>query len=111
MTGTTPDADPLGRQLRVLSDPLRRRLLVALHESTTDGSEPLVDPDLLEERALELHHTHLPRLADAGYVEWEISPLVVRRGPRFDEIAPLLDALDERSEELVGTWPSPASAD
>ena len=100
--------DALGRQFDALGDPLRRRLVVDL--LSVDGSgdpvELSIDGERAGSRAVELHHAHLPRLAEFGYVVWEESPLVVRRGPRIGEIEPLLELLDEHSESLVGQWPT-----
>lgn len=106
MTIESTRTDPLNRQFDALRDPLRRRVLVALQECEAaemtaatlagDGSS-----------TVELHHSHLPRLADAGYVEWEADPLVVRRGPAFDEIAPLLGLLGAHRAEFEGCWPDP----
>lgn len=50
---------------------------------------------------LSLHHVHLPKLADYGFVEWHRDSNLVTRGPRFDELRPLLELIiDHRDEEL-----------
>lgn len=41
----------------------------------------------------ELTHVHLPKLADAGYIEWDRDAHTVVKGPRFDEIRPLMTAI------------------
>lgn len=38
----------------------------------------------------ELFHNHLPKLDEAGFIDWKRERGVVRRGPRFPEIAPLI---------------------
>ncbi|WP_425556836.1 hypothetical protein [Haladaptatus pallidirubidus] len=38
----------------------------------------------------QLQHTHLPKFADKGYIEWTPNTGTIRRGPNFEEIAPLL---------------------
>ena len=50
-----------------------------------------VDDDLLR-----LRRVHLPRLADCGFVEWSPEAGLVRAGPRFDEVRPLLELLADR---------------
>jgi hypothetical protein len=68
----------------------------AIHPAVT------VDRDRL---VLDLHHCHLPHLADRGYVEWTDEPFSARRGPRFGELATVLeavvDAADRYPSEMV----------
>ncbi len=78
----------------------RRQLVVSLLDREPDQSVPLpesavnpnvpVAPKRLKQ---ELMHSHLPLLADRGFVEWESDPFVASRGPRFDEIAVIFEAL------------------
>lgn len=42
----------------------------------------------------QLHHVHLPKLDEAGYVEWDREADVVSRGPMFEEIEPVLRVLE-----------------
>ncbi|MFB6170005.1 MAG: hypothetical protein ABEJ06_02555 [Haloarculaceae archaeon] len=42
------------------------------------------------ELEVDLHHRHLPRLAEAGYVEWDRRTGSVSRGPAFAEVEPAL---------------------
>lgn len=41
-----------------------------------------------------LYHRHLPALAEAGFVDWETDPLVAVRGPDFEVVADVLEAVD-----------------
>jgi hypothetical protein len=75
----------------------RRTLLLALLESnpqdarieSSSGASGLTDA---EKRAqIEMYHTHLPKLEDHGYIEWNRATNEVVRGPRFDDIQPLLE--------------------
>lgn len=94
-------ADRWERAFRALAAPPRRRLLLALFESPPD--RPLSLPDAAtsprasdcdrRRLAIRLRHAHLPTLADAGYVTWTDDPLAVERGPNFEEVAVVLDAL------------------
>ncbi|MFC5368337.1 DUF7344 domain-containing protein [Salinirubrum litoreum] len=47
--------------------------------------------------AVELHHTHLPKLAAADLIEWDQSAEAVRRGPEFGEVEPALDTLRQNA--------------
>lgn len=47
-----------------------------------------------------LCHTHLPKLEDAGLVEWDEDAETVSRGPKFEEIEPALRLLIENVHKL-----------
>jgi hypothetical protein len=88
--------------LRLLADERKRRLLRALRAA---GDDPVsVDSDDPDEQT-RLHHIHLPKLADAGLIDWDPRDDIIVRGPSFDEILPLLETIDrlEGSEEDEGT--------
>lgn len=84
--------------VRALADGSRRRILTALREEKHvdpfpgDGDEP--------DRALRLHHVHLPLMEEAGLVEWDRDTGVVRRGDEFETVEPVLTALDARGDAL-----------
>jgi len=40
-----------------------------------------------------LYHADLPKLAAADLIEWDREAETVRRGPRFEEVEPMLDVL------------------
>lgn len=105
------DGVSLSRIFTVLSHPYRRRILVLLLEhnprdaddvTSEDVGDKMSDPDLV---ILKLFHTHLPKLEEAGFIIWDRSTDTITRGPRFDEIAPLLRLLDEHHDELPDDWP------
>lgn len=95
-----------------LADGQRRQLLVDLLDSDlqrvpdlSDTSRELIEAhDALFERVLsgqleipgadtELirkHRVHLPKLAEYGFIEWNPTERLVARGPRFDELKPIL---------------------
>jgi hypothetical protein len=100
----------LDRALDALGHPYRRRLLLLVGERGRDEDEVPVeavahDDEDLDLLGTELYHVHLPRLAEAGYVEWDRDLESVRRGPNFGEVAPLLALMRERREALPDGWP------
>jgi hypothetical protein len=88
--------DDLDTYLRLLADERKRRLLYDLFEA--DGSPVPVDPDDEDDRA-RLYHVHLPKLADAELIDWDPRDDLAVRGPRFDEVIPLLEAIAEIRDE------------
>lgn len=99
--------------LDVLFDALsrepRRRVLEALrvrNPRTTDEfvrSSPR--PDGTDQDTIRLHHVHLPRLDEAGFIEWDREMGTIERGPNYDEVRPVLAILADRSDELPAAWP------
>ncbi|SIR87310.1 hypothetical protein [Natronorubrum thiooxidans] len=85
----------------------RRQLVVSLSEQPAD--DPVSLPESATNPAIcsdsdtlrrELYHRHLPLLADMAFVEWDTEPLVATRGPRFEEIAVVVDSLHANAGEL-----------
>ncbi|WP_340100320.1 DUF7344 domain-containing protein [Salinibaculum salinum] len=93
-----------------LSHPYRQRILIFVSEhNPQDEDESSVanlerEDDEIELTQVELYHVHLPKLADAGYIEWDADTHTIRRGPTFDEIAPLLRLMAELTDELHEGW-------
>ncbi|WP_436908992.1 DUF7344 domain-containing protein [Halosimplex marinum] len=89
----------------------RRRLLVALFEDNSQRDGICVPEDVHEGRTalaalqLEFYHTHLPKLEEAGFIDWNQDTHEVVEGPRFDEIRPLLELLGDHADELPDNWP------
>lgn len=61
---------------------------------STDGEIADVDEDLLR-----LYNVHLPKLAEYRFVEWNRDDCTVAPGPRFDELVPVLELLDDRTDD------------
>ena len=59
----------------------------------------------LDRFTTELFHSHLPKLAAAGYIDWDRETNAVRRGPKYDEIAPLVELMIAHEDELPEGWP------
>lgn len=93
-----------------LADRSRRRLLVSLSERDPQNTEDaLVPVDIsdgdVSELKIEMRHHHLPKLEEVGFIEWDRNTNEVWKGPRFDEIRPLLELLSDHADELPDDWP------
>lgn len=106
------------RVFEALSAAPRRHLVDELAAVPDGGSVSLPDAAMPsagaklepEQLRIALHHRHLPMLADAGYIEWRREPFQAVRGPQFDEVAVVLDALFENAgtvpEHLLAACPT-----
>jgi hypothetical protein len=96
---------------KTLSAGPRRQIIGSLLESEPDQQlllpeganmpEYRLDPEVLHTN---LVHEHLPMMAHAEFIEWEHEPFSVKRGPRFEEVAAVLlaiDAYDDFPEHLI----------
>lgn len=99
------------RIFRTLSSGTRRQIIGSLLEAPPDRKLSLpeaanhpdhrLDPETLSDN---LFHNHLPMMAEGGFVEWDRSPFQVGRGPRFEEVAAVIvaiDVYDEFPEHLI----------
>lgn len=90
------------RIYRTLVAAPRRQMIGSLLEADPDGALSLpeaanlpeyrVDPEQLYHN---LVHDHLPMMERAGFIEWTEDPFCVERGPRFEEVAAVILAIDE----------------
>jgi hypothetical protein len=101
----------LDRMFDALRHPYRRRILLLVSEHNPRDEDEFSVEDLatedddLELLTTELYHAHLPKLAEAGYIEWDEEKRTIRRGPNFDEIGPLLRLMTDHQDELPEGWP------
>ncbi|WP_224269698.1 DUF7344 domain-containing protein [Haloprofundus salinisoli] len=103
-------AATLDRLFRALGHQSRRRILVFLvREGVADEG---IELERLAAEVAEMnvatedfYHVHLPRLDEVEFVDWDQEHQTIRRGPRFDEVTPLLELLDEHRDELPTGWP------
>lgn len=97
----------LDRLLDILCHTHRRQILTRLSdrdsrdEDEFDQRAPGISTESL---ANELFHYHLQKMAEADFIYWDPERRVVRRGPRFDEIAPLIDLMANHNDELPTGW-------
>lgn len=97
--------------LNIVANDYRRRLLIALLEhdrrEETDRRLPddIATTDAARDKQVaELRHCHLPMLTRSELIEWEPETNTVAKGPRFDDIRPLLEVLATQSDELPDKW-------
>lgn len=95
---------PLDLAFRALSHPERRQLLLALEDrnSQTDASFAYLDEapfaEWRDEEGLHvrMHHTHLPMLEQAGFIEWDQAHDEVTIGPNYEVVRPFLSTIDKK---------------
>jgi predicted transcriptional regulator len=94
----------LEKMMRILSNTHRRRLLVALLEhNSPETIELQIPPDAgtgekePERLRIQMRHNHLPRLEEAGFIRWDTETQTVSKGPRFEEIRPLLELTQKQT--------------
>jgi len=81
----------------------RREVLLSLLGDTDE-----VSLATLERRSdgkngrIRLHHVALPKLASAGYVEWNRGSGAVSEGPRFSQVEPLVRSVEEYHRGFPG---------
>lgn len=90
------------RILRLVSHPIRRRIIWTLRNRETPIKCPLeiadldsgiVQKEVAHRRQIELFHIHLPKLDDADVIVWDRDHENVSKGSNFDECCILLDVL------------------
>lgn len=89
-------SDAIDSMMDALSSPTRRLTLMMLLAETTDMGIDSLERRLDHENArIQLHHTHLPRLVNAGYIRWDTAADTISKGPKFSEVGPLVHLLAE----------------
>jgi len=103
------DDERIDQALDALAHAQRRRLLISLldHNPQNDSPELSYVPgersDTVE-RLIEMEHAHLPKLVEYEFIEWDREKNEVAKGPKFDEIRPLLELLTDHEDELPDEW-------
>jgi DNA-binding transcriptional ArsR family regulator len=90
--------------VRALSDGTRRRILIALRDE--EHIHPFSGDRDERNRAIQLHHVHLPLSAENDLVAWNRDTGIVRRDDGFEAVGPILTALETRRNALPDDSPS-----
>lgn len=107
---TTHDRTRIDEVFDALANRYRRRLLVELlqHNPQSDTlerpAEVLAAGEPPADLRIELYHVHLPKLEERGFIEWDRETHAVSTGAGFEEIRPLLELMNEHSDELPDGW-------
>lgn len=100
--------DPgIDRMFETLADRYRRLILLSVKREAVNTEDDLLlrsDSDH-RETEIALVHNHLPKLEDEGFIEWDREAGEISKGPQFDEIAPLLELMENHADELPPDWP------
>lgn len=105
------DGEPLNAAFSILSHPLRRRILMRIRNTSSQSpgefqpSEFIRADEPEQETIIQLHHTHLPKLEEVGYIDWDRNTPAVRKGPNYQEIRTLLDVIVDNEDELPFSLP------
>lgn len=85
----------------------RRRLLRGVSADRIGHETDAMTRDRADEAETEseLRRTHLPMLEAEGLIEWDRETGEISRGPRFDEIEPFLELIEDHEDELPPFWP------
>jgi hypothetical protein len=101
----------LDRTFDALRHPYRRRILMLVSEHNPRDEDEFAAEEItaaaddLELLTIELYHVHLPKLVEAGYIDWDEETRTIRKGSDFEEIAPLLRLMTDHQDELPADWP------
>ena len=78
----------MDNKLGILSKRQRRLILLTLKrgEEKTESDLLFRGGDEMDDAELQLVHNHLPRLEEAGYIDWDRDTGTISKGPRYDEI-------------------------
>lgn len=100
----SPEMDQI---LHAVSIRYRRAILLLLRrEEVVRETDIMVrNESQIDEVEKDLHDNHLPLLAEAGFIEWNQETGKITKGPRFDEIQPMLELIENHSDELPPDWP------
>ena len=95
-----------GEIFSALSTRHRRVTLLLLHrDGVKRESDLLVRESTEDDVEHDLIANHLPELEKAGFIEWDRETGTISKGPRFDEIEPVLELIENHPDELPPDWP------
>lgn len=89
-------SEAIDSMMGALKNRTRRAVLMTLLGDSTETRISALEQEIdgTYTRA-HLHHNHLPKLANAGYINWDHDSDTISRGPNFFEVEPLVELLNE----------------
>lgn len=96
--------------LRMMASPYRRRLLFTLLDHNPEDEYAIPETmaeetdTQFEQLVTEMYHNHLPLLENAGVIDWDENEKTIKKGPRFQELVPLLTLVYDHQDELPDGW-------
>lgn len=99
------DTEGIDRTLTALSHVCRRRLLFELYRDLNSGDGAAINyteitPFRNETWRIRLYHVHLPKLEEFGYITWNEADEIIRTGPEWDELEPILEFIYAHHRDL-----------
>lgn len=89
-------SEAIDSMMDALKSRTRRVVLMALLGDTSTTRIADLERRLSSENdRIRLYHIHLPKLAHAGYIEWDTDADTVSTGPKYFEVEPLVHLLSE----------------
>lgn len=85
--------------MHALSDGHRRQILSDLRDE--EHIQPFLEDGDGRNRAIQLHHLHLPLLEENHLVAWDRETDIVRRGEDFGAVEPILTVLETQFDVLA----------
>lgn len=94
--------------LECLSNCHRREILFLVKEGESNTLDELLGSEGQETELteIELIHHHLPKLEGADYIEWDRQRGELSKGQQFDQVAPLLELVENHADEFPADWPT-----
>ncbi len=94
--GRAVSAEDIDSMMDALKGLTSRVTLMTLLGDTTETSIAALERKVNgEDDRIGLYHRDLPKLADAGYIEWNVGSDTISKGPKFSEVEPLVRLLKE----------------
>ena len=95
----------LDDQLEAIAHVHRRQVLLELLDENPLPAGPAVfdggvSPNDRQMLGAAMHHVHLPKLEERGFVQWDRDENRLTKGSAFEDIKPLLEVLDGHRHEL-----------
>jgi hypothetical protein len=93
--------------MTTLSSVERRQILVNLLENNSQQvGRDVATGESIDERhnSITLIHVHLPKLEADGFIDWNRKTGEISKGPTFEEITPILEALQSRRTDLPADY-------